>query len=397
MTILDRYIARQYIINTAVLLFVLFAFVVTIDVAFNIERFIAAAEALDPNNKTSGVRLSVVTVFLIADLWWPRLLQLFNFLIGLVLTASMGFTLTQLVRHRELVAVLASGVSLYRVARPITIVTVAVLLVQVINQEAVIPRLAENGLLTRDYRDAGPKGFALFEVPMVADGQGNIFYAVKFDKNTDSMQTVHVWQRGPEGQAVRRLSAPLAVWRPAEPGPGGAWELRGVSVVPLRPSSPGSPASPAATPPSPATPGAEPAPGSVALVQTDLDPTRLLLHRYSGFSQSLSWGQISQMLASKFIDEPTRNRLERVRWGRLALLVSNVLAILINLPFFLTREPKNMVIQSLKCAPVGLVTMMGGVLLTSWSLPGLPPQFGVFLPVLILAPVAILRITSMET
>jgi hypothetical protein len=54
-------------------------------------------------------------------------------------------------------------------------------------------------------------------------------------------------------------------------------------------------------------------------------------------------------------------------------------------------------VQSLKCAPVGIVSMMGGILLSAVAWPGLPPGFGVFIPVLILIPVAVAAVFLMKT
>ena len=126
--LLDRYIARQYLINVVALLTVLFCFVIAVDVAINIDRIWnrAGQVAAESGQVTTfrQIRLSVTGA---ADLWWPRILQLYNFVIGIVLAAAMGFTCSQLVRNRELVAVLASGQSLRRVLRPIMIVAIVLL------------------------------------------------------------------------------------------------------------------------------------------------------------------------------------------------------------------------------------------------------------------------------
>jgi len=54
MTILDRYIARQFLFNTVVLMLLLFAFVVTIDVALNLDRFVATGEPHDAGAEPVG-------------------------------------------------------------------------------------------------------------------------------------------------------------------------------------------------------------------------------------------------------------------------------------------------------------------------------------------------------
>jgi hypothetical protein len=78
-------------------------------------------------------------------------------------------------------------------------------------------------------------------------------------------------------------------------------------------------------------------------------------------------------------------------------MLSSILSLLITMPFFLIREPRNMLMQSLKCAPVGIISLMGGVLLSAMPVPGLPSGFAVFLPVVILLPVAIATLSTIRT
>lgn len=390
MSTLDRYIARQYAINVVALLVLLFCFVVTIDVALNIDRFVSNAENMaraaapgadGQKPEPSSLRTAVITVFLVVDLWWPRLLQLFNFMLGLVLAGAMGFTVTQLVRHRELVGMLAGGISLRRVARPIIVVAVLATGLQVLNQELVLPRIAP--LLSRDPGDAGKREWSAFEVKLPEDGQGRLYFARHFDPERGEATNLHIWERDKEGRAVRRISADRAVWRD------GAWRLENPREVPLDIAA-------TASPQTSADAAAE-RPSSVTAIETDMDPTTLLVKRYAGFSQSLSWRQIGQMVHSPLTDEQMRDRLERVRWGRVSLMISNVLALVITLPFFLMREPRNMVLQSVKCAPVGIIAMMGAVLGSALTLPGLPPALGVFLPVMVLVPIAIAVVAYIKT
>ena len=65
--------------------------------------------------------------------------------------------------------------------------------------------------------------------------------------------------------------------------------------------------------------------------------------------------------------------------------------------FYLQREPVNMLAQSLRCAPIALVSLMGGVLGAVASIPGMPPQLSPFVPSLILLPLAIAAGTSVKT
>ena len=134
---------------------VLFSFVVAVDVSLNIDKYIEGVTKMDPH--AGFIRRGVLIALGVIDIWWPKLLQLFNYLVGLVLVAAMGFTFTQLVRHRELVAVLAGGISLQRAARPVLIVAIGVMGLRWVNSELILsnPRVAP--LLTRDPGDIGKR------------------------------------------------------------------------------------------------------------------------------------------------------------------------------------------------------------------------------------------------
>ncbi|MEN0019650.1 MAG: LptF/LptG family permease, partial [Planctomycetota bacterium] len=270
MSLLDRYIAKQFFTNVVLLFVVLFGFVITIDVSLNIDRFVERATDLASSGtaEPGAMRVSVLTAFLVADLWWPRILQLFNFMLGLVLVGAMGFTCAQLVRHREIVAALAGGMSLRRLGRPIIIVALAMSALQVINQELFIPRIAP--LLTRDQGDAGEHRLGTTRVPLAADSLGRVWYATSLDAENNVLTDLSIWERASDGQPARRIRADAAVWRD------GAWALTG-----------GRAESRLAT-----GPLVEP----MERLETDLDPTELRMRRFAGYSQSLSWRQLGELV-----------------------------------------------------------------------------------------------------
>src|SRR6188768_3238745 len=84
MSTLDRYIARQYVTNFLFLFVILFSFVVTIDLALNLHNFIKVLNETPGAASFSMLGRFVRTIDLVWDLWWPRLLQLFVFLSGMV-------------------------------------------------------------------------------------------------------------------------------------------------------------------------------------------------------------------------------------------------------------------------------------------------------------------------
>ncbi|MEL6499248.1 MAG: LptF/LptG family permease [Planctomycetota bacterium] len=375
MKLIDRYIARQYLTNILALLAILFSFVVTIDASINIDEFWEAAGEPTADGEEPGlVRRVTLTALWIAHLWWPRLLQLFNMMLGIVLVGAMGFTCVQLVRHRETVAVLASGLSLRRVAAPILGVSLFMVGLAAVNQEAVLPRVAK--LLTREHRDLGTREATAGPIPLATGNQGQLLiYAARFDADRAVLEDALFIQRDPAGPGTLHITTELATWDTTAL----AWTAESASVEDLispENSSAGEPVS----------------------IETDLDPTALTVLQYAGFSQNLSFRQIGRLLnQTRGGDANVRERLQRNRFGRIAMALSNLLIIVIALPFFLTRMPGNSLTGSLRGAPVAVACIIGATLGTSAPVPGVPAVVSVFLPVLVLAPLAIAVAISPKT
>jgi len=374
MLLLDRYIAKQYLINVVALTLILFSFVVVIDASLNIDRFMEIAERLatqDGGEAPGTIRRWLVTLLLIADFWWPKLLQLYSFLIGMILVGAMGFTFSQMTRNREFIALMAAGVGLHRVMKPVVVIALIFMGFQIINTEILIPRVAP--LLVRDHDDIGSRALGGAVVPLTLDGSGRLFRAAEFDADTGTLLGVYILERDENGKATRAITADQAVYRDH------GWDLSN-GVARQRGS-----ASPQL-------------PTEIERIESSLDPNELRMNRYESYAQSLSFAQVSQMLARPTLTDPAkRARFARIKWGRFAIMISALLALMIAMPYYITREPQNMVVQSLKCAPIAIVALIGGVLGASASIPGLPPAIGVFIPVMILSIVAIAQVSALKT
>lgn len=375
-TLLDRYIARHFLINVAALLAILFSFVVLVDTMLNIDRFFGrAVELAGEDADLSMVRKIVVAATLVIDLWWPKLLQLYNYLLGVIMVGAMGFTCAQMVRHRELVAVLASGQSLYRVARPFFIVAIALSAVQLANQELVIPRIAP--LLQRGHGEAGERSLERRRVLLVPDASNRLFSAARFNPDAGTLETLLVWELDERDLLHRRVRADRASWN------GQAWVLEDGWAQQARSGAPRVP---------------------IDRIETELDPTAVTIHQFAGYSQSLSFTQVGRMLEvmDRFAsDEQTladrRARLQRIRWGRFSVIGANLLGLVLAMPLMLTRVPVNMAVQAIKCAPVALGAIMAGIVAQAVPLPGVPAGLGVLAPVIVLSPMILWAASRMRT
>ncbi len=364
MNILDRYIARQFLLNVLVLLVLFSSLFIAIDVVLNMSRFVEAGAKLAGSQGT--LRHAVATLVWIIDYWGPRLLLTLNLLLGMVLVTAMGFTCVQLVRRRELVAAIASGVSLHRLTRPFLLVALLVAGGQILNQEVLVPAVAP--LLTRSPGDALHRDLRETSVPLLKDGQSRIFFAAKFNKRERTLHNVRIWERDTQGRVIRTIDAERAVWNHD------AWLLDHPRL------------SDTLKPP------------DAVRVPTDLDPTAIGARLFAYYGRNLSWAQIDRMLsASGPVDTATRERFDRIRYGRLSTVLCNLLALVIALPFYLVREPRNMALQTLKCAPLASAALLAAVLGPAAPVPGLPVWLAVFTPALILAPAALAASVSIRT
>ncbi len=382
MNIIHRYIARVYLINVLSLLVFLFGFIVVVDVFVNLRQF--SRQASEGAGDGSGFRTALLTVLLIVDIWVPRLLQLFNYLGGVVLIGAMGFTCAQMVRSREFVALLASGVSLQSLARPFLIVALLVTGVQVVNMEFVVPSVAH--LLTRGISDSGDRSVRSFRLPPSPDGEERLVSAARFIDETQTLVSPLIFEREPAAEntwAVRSvIVADKAVWSD------GAWKLtNGVRETVTRPSEgEGAPADPAARTAQP-----------VERVESRLSPERIKVRYLTGLAENLSFRQLGSIIEGGGLSEEKAGELQRIRFGRYASLLAGLLTLMATLPCFLQRMPGPMLKPALRATPIALVGLGAAAAASTLPLPGLPDWLGPFVPGLIMLPLAIALYSSIKS
>ncbi|MFW5652846.1 MAG: LptF/LptG family permease, partial [Planctomycetota bacterium] len=314
--------------------------------------------------------------WMVFDFYWPRAFQFYAFLFGVVVIGATGFTLVQFHRNRELTAVLAAGVSLHRVALPFIFAALALNVLQFANRELVLPKLAPQ--LLRDHGELGQRQLEGFRVELVPDSAGRVFYAAEYLPDETTMHNVVIWEIDDTAFTLtRRIEAEKAIWQ------GDGWVLENGRVFQV----------------SRDVQRNLDRHGEIDFITSDLDPETLLLRRYQQFRQMLSLEQIAELSQreSMFSDDQVA-LFERVRFGRFAQFMVNMLAFLIALPFFLVREPRNMLLQAVGCASVSLSAQIGGAICTVVGLPGLPPAASVFIfPLLILLPLAAAMMSNVKT
>ncbi len=371
MRILDRAILGRFLGNFAIIFLLLFVFAVAVDTIVQAQKFVDAARTASSDGQATvwGV-LSAV-----ADFHGPRIFQMYQYLAGLVAVGAMGFTLAQLHRHRELVAMMAAGISLQRAAAPIIVGGALLGGVQVLNNEVIVPRLAER--LLREHTELARKDAKQLPVQLVADERGALLHAERFDRNASTMHGFVALERGADGRLQSRVQAKSATWDPTSR----QWTLLGGQrIVTADARDTRSRRLSASTP--------------LASFQSSLTPEAIVMRQNRLFAHMLSSAQIVAMVDDGSVDPAEGRRFVIGRWGA---IVASLLVLIASLPYFLLREPANLLLQSVRCAAFSVPMALGAMVAMSVPFAGLGPTAGVLIPIAVLVPLAVWRLTGVKT
>lgn len=165
LTIFDRYVARSYLFSLAVFYGTLVGLYLVIDVSGHIAVLFHARGFW-------GLAPLVVEVYL------PRVPLILHDLTPFVALLAAMFTVSRMQRDNELLCLTLSGVSIFRVLRPLFVVAVGLCLLYVGNREWVIPNLLEHLVQGKDVLESrNPDEVDQFEY---RDAQGNDFSIRKY-------------------------------------------------------------------------------------------------------------------------------------------------------------------------------------------------------------------------
>lgn len=386
MRLLDRYVLLTFLKNYLISFLVLVGMYVTIDAVYNFNKLFAVSTRTADVSPVRGMLESFQNVI---DFYAYQSLLIFTYLAPVIPVVAAAFTLMRMTRFNELVATLAAGVSLGRVAVPIILASSALTFTVYVAQEHVIPSVIPK--LLRDHREAGLDARRSFPVPAVEDSRGHILVAGRFDPptltSTAGMFEVDLVLRDPTGRPTAHLRADSARWDPEKR----VWNLTGGLLSSgLLPDDVRSADRAVATLPSADAP-------------CDLTPDDILLNRAREFVDLLPTSRINELLAQPRTRDTTD--LQRVKHFRFTQHLNNILLLMLALPCVMTREPR-----SLKQGGIQLLGVVGlylGTVFACQHLAGVEapiaklaphwPALMAWAPVLIFGPLAIFSLDRLKT
>lgn len=379
MKTLDRYIIKQFLANFAVLFVVVMLLFIVVDLIVDVDEFVQAGDV--HKDSWYGVA-ALATAATIVDYYVPVVLLVYVFFNGLIVVGAMGFTIVGLQRNRELTAVIASGVSLYRVAAPVLITGLLLSALTLPVQEFILPDLAPKLVRSKSQLKQPKQGLESKQVYYAQAGDGHLLSAAKFDANDGVLTQVRILQRDYDRQESITITAARATWNESQQ----RWDLENGVAELLN-------LDPAATEVSSQKKG-------VASYETDLSPTVLLARRNALFASLLSIRTLEGLVRNQAIGAGQRSKVTQIISSRFSLMVLNALVLVMGLPFFLTRLPGNTMASALKAAGLCIGAWGGGLMMLQLSPGNLPvggPVLVAWLPVVIYLPVSAWLLGKIES
>ncbi len=368
MKVLDKYVAKNFLIGYAVAFCVLIGLRIVIDLFVNLDEF--------TENADMGT-LQVIRS--IASFYGAHSLLYFRDFAGMIMMVAAAFSVGKMVRQHELVAVMASGVSLKRVMAPIIVLSLILTVAVVIDQEVLIPSLVNE--LVRDRDDMPDQD--IYHLRFLRDDKNNLLFSRKFKIQDETFYRVTIITRQPaeDGKAWKctgRIDAPKMTYNHQKK----QWDLTNGRFTKFTPN-----------------------PRGQRVIQmdsykNDLKPEDVIIRNTAEYKNLLSWSQL-QELAEKKGSVKDVVELSALMHFHVTEPAMSFVILMVGLPILICRDPKGM--KSAIILSFGLTTacfltaFVCKMFATENVFNIIMPQLWAWLPIFIFFPVAFLEVDSMKT
>lgn len=389
MKTLDRYLARQFLINFIILAVVLMTLYILVDLIVDLDAFIEVGARRAARQSGENAPWWAVLMHAAGALFEyeaPLMTMLYVTFAGLLAIGAMGFTFTALAQSRELIAMVMGGWSMFRIAAPVIAVAGILVGAALPIQELLLPRLAER--LTRSKGDLKHERGPTLQVTLMDDGEGNLFSAARFDARAGLLEDLTILERDEQGRLLRRITAPRALWEAQRQG----WILENATLE-LPGTQPPAPADDSPAQSQAQSETADQVAGPV-LFPTGLSPAVLLAARHAMYARLLSARQLLALARNNAMDAW---EIQTIMHGRLSYVVVNILLVVMAIRFFLTREPVNMMVQGIKATACLLPLWLMAILLVTVGVSWLNPVASAWLAVVLMLPLAAAVLQTVKT
>ena len=383
MKILDKYIAKNFLIGYFIAFAVLVGLRIIIDLFVNIDEFTESS-----NHTTIDVFRNILVFYGVQSTIY------FRDFAGIITVVAAVFSMSKMTRANELVAVMASGVSLKRVIMPIIVMALLLSGLLVIDQEILIPRFAN--IIVRKHDEVHQS--KTYSIECLIDSAGSIIYAGNYDEETETMThpSIILRQAGEEGiwQTTGWITADKAVFNKQT----GNWDFETQTTLPDG--------------------STEITGGRLQRLTRDIDDASLLtkrqtvlsykssltpevipIRRQEQFTSLLSTKQLREVASAGYVRN--RARLYMEKHSRFTDPLINFIMLLVALPILVCRDNKAMkpaiMVSFLTTGACFIAVFVCKMFATEAVFGFIRPDIWVFVPVIVFLPIAVLEIDAMKT
>lgn len=364
MSTIDRYIARAFLSGYAILMLVGVGLYVLTDLLLNADEF------------TEDATLPLLEVLrLMGDYYVCNLPLYYSQLGGPLMAIAAAFTIGLMLRNNELTALVAAGLPLQRLAVPIVACSVLLVGVWMANRELLLPKLAHK--IARKHDDI--VGQRTRGVSCARDRNNAILIANDFKPRQARLENVFIVEPDRENLPENLVLADAATYDAQR----GVWELeRGYRINMSKPRGDG---------------GLGPPMEREYIDQCafGLTPEELVLRRDSQWADLLSLRQLNALLQSHNL--ANRPSIDMSRHIRLTQPLLQWILLLLALPFFLVREPTNVLAAGGKALLVTGAFFLVAFIAQSVVKEEAYAALIAWIPILLFGPLAVLLLANVRT
>lgn len=365
---LDRYLLKSFLINYVLSTAVLISLYVVLDLFVNLDEFTKAGDSL-------GKVLIDIT-----DYYFYNLPMYFSQIAGVITLFAACGTLARMQRQNEVIAVLASGTSLYRLVVPIVLGGLGMNLLVILDHEVILPAVASK--LARQRDDV--EGVKAYEIWFVRDGEGRLISAQQFSPKEGRVRELIIMELSTEPETYGQMQGMVTAFKAEWDDEGHGWEL----IDGRRIAVPGGAGD---------LFGAEQSIDAeiVHFYPSELPPEELMLRMMGQWTRFLSYGDLRRLEERGDVNP---EQIAKVIHERFTMPINNMILLLLGMSFFMTRAPANVLNQGAKAMAVSsvcfLVAFMGQQVVDA---AGIDPALPAWLPVFLFGPVAVLLLDNVKT
>jgi len=365
MSILDRYVAKNFLTGYVIAFCVLIGLRIIIDLFVNLDEF------------TEHADIGTVTILKNIFIFYALNITLyFRDFAGMITVVAAAFSFGKMVRTNELVAMMASGVSLKRVIGPVILLALVLTGLLVVDQESIIPPLSDG--LARDHDDV--PGQESYNVWFISDENGSLICSRNFDVKTSTLDTPTILLRRQAAWAgiwevKGRIDAERAVYNSSAR----RWDLIGGRYIEKN-----------------SVKGPQP----VESYASDITPKDIPVRLRSEHKTLMSLRQLSA-LAKQGPKIKDQAQLFGQKHFRVTEPIINLLMLMVCLPILVCRDPKSMksavMISFAMTGVCFIMTFVCKILAGEVIFNKMMPQLWAWLPVFIFLPLSFIEWDSMKT